>query len=714
MQRYMFWLHSISVLAAGALVGWFVQSQKIQTGIDSGWNIRFVFLVLAFGSLAYVLWLLIAGIGSKLLKKDMASFLQADAYSYFALIPLLSYQNYQRFAGLRLIILGVAIGFILLKVILFILAYSGRMPSLLSFSLKGKAVHKALFSFLFALGAHYAHQTSLAAYWTDIQEKQVLLIEGEARSCFLLPAGCSIDYEIEFPEQGSLWLAYAVAETDARELGFGSPKMLDVYIGARDSDMEKWATVALSNKGDWNDVNVGSEKNLPRGAGKIRIAARGGVRIFSWPWADPLSGAVAIAGPKALIDPASAAKPPIIILITVDALRADYIGSMGHDRSITPNLDSLAAEGVAFPRAVSGSTWTIPSNIGMLSSLPVSKTHSSIEAKKLSHYTFIDVLAENHFLTAAVTDGGWISSETAFMNGFYIFRENRCKAGECKAEVNFERASQIIDSWKDYPLFLWIYSNEVHNTTWHPLPAWGECDPDGQQGWIDKYNAKIESFDAALGDFLERLKELGVYDEAIILLTSDHGNAFGELHDDDKYIPCGHGDFPYNEQILIPIIIKPQKEKNLSPGRIVEEYVSNIDIAPTLLELVELPIPEEFEGFSLASVIGGGPVPQNRRIYSDTALSKKPALTFIEGSRKIMYFPRKPEKSRIRVYDLASDPNETVDVVESIADRKALIEDIQKFLQESQAYRATAKQSVEKREFSPELRRQIRDLGYLQ
>ena len=711
-RRLMFWAHSLLVVSAGFIVAGAVHTMKLERSIEPSWNLRFFLLMLCFGTLAYLLWFLSAGIAATLSKKEMASLLQADAYSYFAFYPLISYQHFRRFPGMLGLIVGILVFFILLKLIFLALAGSGRMRNLVSFSYGSRSVILvSVLAFPIILVAHYAHQASLASYWASTQEQRILSVEGEARTCRLLPAGCSIEFDTHFPEQGSLWFAYGMDEKIAGRLGHASPKRLDIYVEARGLRMQKRSSIKLTRSTGWSDANVDLGQKVLPGPGKTRIKA-GGTRLFSWPFDHPLSDAVAVTGPKILASPERGL--PNIILITVDALRRDYIHSLGYDRPITPTLDSIAGEGLVFPHAISASTWTVPANFALLSSLPVSKLESHIElVERIAQHTLVEAFADGNYLTAAVTDGGWISSETPFMNGFYIFQEHRCTGAECTAEMSFGKALQVLDSWRDSPVFLWIYIMEVHNTTWHPTGRFGECNPEKQNKWVEEYAASIESFDAAFGDFVNSLKQDQLYDKTIILVTSDHGNAFGELHNDDKYVPCGHGGSPYNEQIGIPIILKPQKEKNLSQGRVINEYVSNIDIAPTLLDLAGLPIPEQFEGISLAGAARGEPIPQDRMIYSDTALGRHSVVSAIRGAQKIIYARKDKDKKKITIYDLAKDPDERIDIFENTPAQQAMVGDMEKFLDDAEEFRASVEEPKPKQALSPELWDQLEKLGYL-
>jgi len=408
------------------------------------------------------------------------------------------------------------------------------------------------------------------------------------------------------------------------------------------------------------------------GNGPITVTV-GTRKSISWLWSNPAATTIAFADAFVV---SQRRKEPNIILLSVDALRPDHLSAFGYERIATPALDSLVRDAVSFPLAIAPGTWTKPSNVAMMTSVYPERNVIDVEFAKFPYRTLTEELADRSYVTIAVSDAGWISSETAFMNGFTIFSETLCSFMSCKAETNFEMAKKHIEDWKAYPFFTWIYSDEVHNPTWHPVPEWGEC-RSNQEGLIAAYDSSLESFDLALGKFLNYLKESGLYDNTIIVLTADHGNAFGEEHDNSTYVSCGHGGMPYNEQILIPLLIKPHKGLAAPAGRIVREYVSGIDIAPTLLDLAQLPPAGSFEGISLLPAMFGESLPEGREIYASQGMHGPYSLSMIKGSTKIFY-PLNSFPDRIRIYDLLHDPNERVDISERTAlreeiDRKSVV-----------------------------------------
>ena len=693
-------------------MGWFVQTLKYKTQADSFWNLRLVLLAAAFGFLAYLLWLLTGHMLAKLRKKEIGPFLQADAYSYVVLFAINFFPQYEHRLSLGMF-LGIIFGdFLLVKLALLLIADSRKFLRRLAFSFTGNVAVRVGASFLVFSCLHYAHQESLARHWFQMRESQVFRIGETAIRGRFLPPGSSAEWELELPADGMINIAYGLTDETVAKHAADMVNKLEIAISDQDSDEKEMLSVPLERVAGWKNVMTDPIGKMGQGLIKIKVVAHGGWQLLSFPWDHPRSRSVFVSIPYAVARPGSTR--PNIILISVDALRADHIHSFGYSRLITPNMDSLIEDGIGFSNAISAATWTIPSNNAMLNSVYPIETNLGLADVDAPGLNLTESFAADGYITAAVTDGGWMSSETIFMRGFRFFRERRCSGPGCKAEENFRAATRLIDSWGDFPLFLWVYSMEVHNATWHGVSGWGKCDPDNQQEWIDKYDMAIESFDAALGDFLDDLKERGLYDKMTIMLTSDHGNAFGETHNDKGYTPCGHNQFPYNEQILIPLIIKPAKGSNATAGQIIGDFVSHIDIAPTLLELAGIDIPDQYEGISLASALEGKPLPQDRRIYSDTSLDGRVPLCMIENSRKIFYVPTDPGSKDIRIYDLANDPGEKNNLFNNTPEQLEEVRVVEEFVAQAREKTAALDEATGGVELSKELSVQLKALGYLQ
>jgi arylsulfatase A-like enzyme len=166
-----------------------------------------------------------------------------------------------------------------------------------------------------------------------------------------------------------------------------------------------------------------------------------------------------------------------------------------------------------------------------------------------------------------------------------------------------------------------------------------------------KYDGEIIRADDNLQRFISKLKTLGVYDDTLLIVTADHGEAFGE-HEQDY----GHGGKPYNPVTRIPFIVHLP---GLVPsGRVVEDPVQILDIAPTVLEAFGLAVPEQFQGSSLVPLLAGRDAElEDRTIFSHA----RGVTAAVRGRWKLIH---DPEAGHDRLYDLRTDPGERTDLGE--------------------------------------------------
>jgi len=173
--------------------------------------------------------------------------------------------------------------------------------------------------------------------------------------------------------------------------------------------------------------------------------------------------------------------------------------------------------------------------------------------------------------------------------------------------------------------------------------------------WISQYDGGIAYLDAQLGGLFARLKELALWDDSLIIVTSDHGEAFGERN------VLGHAIFAYQNQVHVPLLIKYPGQ---TVQRVVQETVSGIDIFPTILEVARLPIPATAQGRSLLSLEPGTP----RHVFTETFPSERlpdPVARFHTAERAIFEWPMKfivSTGGKQELYDLSGDPNEERDL----------------------------------------------------
>ncbi len=419
------------------------------------------------------------------------------------------------------------------------------------------------------------------------------------------------------------------------------------------------------------------------------------------PWADiEKTNALLIRRPT-VVGPAES-QVPNVIYISVDMLRADHLGLHGYHRQTTPNLDRFADESVVFDRAFSTDTWTLPSHMTALSSLYTSVhqiNDPGNEVTKIAFPTLQRVLGQRHFATAALTDGGAVSAHYGFDIGFDDFYEevgvfhNPGMSGMSRR--TFAKVEEWLDGHADRPLFLFVHTHEAHhfpNTIPEQVEVFSDPIYDGffsvdegeDRNFVDRihqaekddtlvddrdvsyavdlYDGGIRVADAEIGRFLDRLRKRGLYDEALIIIASDHGESFRNFHDSGRVRQWYHFRPPYIEQIRIPLIVKFPNRMNLTG--VCDADVSLLDLAPTVLDVVGAPAPSSFQGLSLLPLLRGeGPSVGHPVVAERVPPVRKGKgelwVTVIDGDRKIIQ-RRAVGGAELptQYYDLGRDPLE--------------------------------------------------------
>lgn len=306
-------------------------------------------------------------------------------------------------------------------------------------------------------------------------------------------------------------------------------------------------------------------------------------------------------------------KPINIILIVIDALRADHISSYNYFRKTTPNIDSLSQNSILCLNAFSQSNWTCPSMASIFSgtyalvhkvyNAPAEiKTRYSILPEKLTIIS--EALKKSKFYTATVTSCGWVSANSNYDQGFDEF-----KLLERKDKVIIENAISIIKKRKRKKFFLYLHLLDLHDYFWNKgdqgkfikssynlskemkrlllkepdeisrkLKKKNEIPLEDLDYLIDKYDSILYRSDQLLGKLIKFLRDKKILNKTVIIITADHGEKFFEHNE------LLHGGRTlYNEVVHIPLIIHnkllfPEQKK-------IEELIESIDIFPTLLDL---------------------------------------------------------------------------------------------------------------------------------
>jgi arylsulfatase A-like enzyme/Flp pilus assembly protein TadD len=297
------------------------------------------------------------------------------------------------------------------------------------------------------------------------------------------------------------------------------------------------------------------------------------------------------------------AEAPNIILITVDTTRADRMGFLGSKRGLTPNLDALARQGVVFERAYSQAPLTPVSHATIFTgTYPQFHTVTDFgHPLPVLLPSVPELLQKSGYHTAAFI-GSLIldpraSMAPGFDRGFDFFDagyhpkrdsdESRYDSIERRAMDVVAHATAWLDRNRKAPFFLWVHVYDPHAPYDPPAPY--------DKRFSDPYDGEVAYSDAALGKLFQYLRQRGLYERALIAVMSDHGESLG-AHGERM-----HGIFLYDETIHVPLVFKLPGA--VLAGRRVSQRVRLLDVAPTLLNMLSLPLPPTFQGESLVPLM---------------------------------------------------------------------------------------------------------------
>ena len=310
--------------------------------------------------------------------------------------------------------------------------------------------------------------------------------------------------------------------------------------------------------------------------------------------------------------------PKGIILISLDTLRADHLGSYGYHRNTSPHMDTFAREGIVFENAVVQSPWTPSSHASIMTSLyPTSHgVYSDSPMLDTSHMTLAELLQEAGYQTAAFTDGGWMNGEFGLKQGFDIYDDE----GGGIAKI-IPKVKEWLNKNGSKHFFIFIHCYDIHspynpplpyNSIFHEFPYTGHLIPSSNnlvlanknklttseadlKHFISLYDGGIRYTDEKIGEFLSYLNKFGLKDHSLIVITSDHGEEFKEH---GKFL---HGQLYFRSNLHVPLIMHiPNYPKKTIR---IKELVRSIDLLPTILEISGLPSNQQAQGKSLLPLI---------------------------------------------------------------------------------------------------------------
>jgi arylsulfatase A-like enzyme len=367
-----------------------------------------------------------------------------------------------------------------------------------------------------------------------------------------------------------------------------------------------------------------------------------------------------------------------LLFVLIDTLRADRLSSYGYERETSPRLDALAADGIRFAEQLSQSSWTKCSMASLWTGLYPVRTGVTRSPQAIPDDARMpaEILRQAGYRTYAIWRNGWISPSFGFAQGFEAYHSPR--ATPLPATVRREKptvgisgtdqdvvasAMEFLRSHGRERWFLYLHLMDVHQYVYDQDTAlFGTS-------YSDIYDNSIRWVDRVLGSLIDTIDARGLREKTLIVVASDHGEAFGE-HGRE-----GHARDVYGEVTTTPFILS--LPFRLEPGIVVEAASENVDLWPTLLDLLGLPPLEDADGRSrvpeiLAAARGEAAPPADgpRFAHIDQTWGRQqrepmPMVSVSDGPYRLI---RRATGEPPELYDRSRDPREQVDVAEQQPD----------------------------------------------
>jgi len=365
---------------------------------------------------------------------------------------------------------------------------------------------------------------------------------------------------------------------------------------------------------------------------------------------------------------------PNVLLISIDALRADHLHSYGYARSTTPYLDRLSGDGTLFEHAVSPTAWTLPGHASLLSGmLPTHHGTVTADASVVRSLPWLpEQLRQAGYVTQAVVNASLLNSEDlSFARGFgnYVY----VPKSEWKAHQAAAMAA-LAEQGADRPFFLFVQYMAAH-APYRPPPGFDvfsrpyagpltggqdeirdvvdgrlRIDQRDRDFLVDLYDGAILGADARIGELLLQLRRMRVDENTVVIVTADHGEEFLD------HGGLGHARTLFEELIHVPLIVRGP---GIPSGRRNACLATLMDVTPTVIALTGAPTSRRSDGISLAGVWSGGACPQRAiELYTSAPDGSGAKRGLRTASEKLVIDLETGHRS---FFDLVRDPSERVD-----------------------------------------------------
>jgi len=550
----------------------------------------------------------------------------------------------------------------------------------------------------------------------------------EDRLGLAAPAGSTYRFPIDSPA-AELRFGIAVRGVD-KEVS----AIIEIRLESESGESEVLFSEQISSDTPWSERTV----VLAEQSGPSDLVLTSRPLPREQPDDEPSEAWVFWASPEVVFAPFPSApraddEPFDLLLISIDTLRADHLGSYGYALSTSPYLDSIADSGWRFDQALSHSPWTRPSHRAILTgNYPLSHPESP--------GTFLaEMLWRAGYRTTAWTGGGQMDFAMGFDRGFETFhvddwlRDRESWTRLHTAEPNLE------------PRFLFLHTYEVHDPYSddrfaRSLPS-GRIDgyfnqsvsrsfqgdlTDAEKTYVEAlYDGGIAYADEQLEAAFETIERDWNPETTLLVITSDHGEEFWD------HGSWRHGQSVYQHQLRVPLLLRIppalREHHGIAESGVIGETVRQVDLVPTLLELLGLSAPAPMQGRSLVPLLRGETLPPVPSLAEDIGPPGRESKSLQFDGMKVIrtesFAPdstpaaTRPESVRVEFYDVRDDPSEAHDLSsEEGQSAEALLRRLAELSRgkwtEAQS-RGTRAAPEEGETLDPRLQERLEALGYL-
>jgi arylsulfatase A-like enzyme len=612
------------------------------------------------------------------------------------------------FVAMSVLLAAIVVSIIIALVVVFWLRRKARPAAdIRRGRILAHAVASVVIGFLVVVSGFAAFDYSLVGSITEYPVRTA--IGKGARNVFLSPFSSEAVIRLDVPQSSVLHAGFGVPKETFDVIPYDLT--YTVSVSSSDSPPQEWISekVGVDTSDTWKDFTLdlsshaGTSLELRMKADyadssflleAISLSKYYALHIFGgrYPFDARLRTAVWIK-PRAM--PLRTPEEKNVIVIGIDALRPDHMSAYGYERETTPNIDRFAKDAAIFNKCFTAAPWTLPSFFSMVTSTYPSvhqygtNFHGEIrqETRTAAIWkigtispdynikTLAETLREQGYYTAAFVNNPFLSTQNEFDRGFDEYNHY----GPTSVE-GVEQVLSWLDRHRNEKFFLFFHVMDPHDfsikgSAIYELPQrYGGPGDKALEMETNKYDTGVNFCDEQMAEFLEGMKWLGLGHHSLVILTSDHGE---ELHDRGG---TGHGHSLNNELLRVPLIVRLPGG---SEDRMVfDERISTLDIAPTILDVLDMPVPPYYQGQSLAPLFAGEEL-SARPIFAEALGSGHEKKAVIMGDHKMIYTAT---SNKFELYNLKNDPKESKNLIlKAPAIESTMVQALQPFVEQSRA-----------------------------